>query len=121
MIAGIVLFALGLQETIRHVDEPLATVPAVALCGGLSLYFLTHVVERIRLVRFIRRTTTDRPGYIGPGRLAAGLAVLAVIPAAFEVPALASLALVTAVCCALIAWDVIHYREHRTEVRQARP
>ena len=121
MIAGIVLFALGLQETIRHVDEPLATVPAVALCGGLSLYFLTHVAERIRLVRFIRRTTTDRPGYIGPGRLAAGLAVLAVIPAALAVPALASLALVAAICCALIAWDVIHYREHRTEVRQARP
>jgi low temperature requirement protein LtrA len=121
MIAGIVLFALGLEETIRHVGEPLATVPAVALCGGLSLYFLTHVAQRIRLVRFIRRTTTDRPGYIGPGRLAAGVAALAVIPAALEVPALASLGLVAAVCCALIAWDVIHYREDRIEVRQARP
>ena len=38
MIAGIVLFALGLKKTIEHVDEPLATIPAVALCGGLSLY-----------------------------------------------------------------------------------
>jgi low temperature requirement protein LtrA len=121
MIAGIVLFALGLEETIRHVDEPLATIPAVALCGGLSLYFLTHVALRVRLVRFIRRTTADRPGYIGPGRLAAGVAMLVVIPAALEVPALASLSLVSAVCCALIAWDVIHYREDRIEVRQARP
>ena len=121
MIAGIVLFALGLEETIRHVGEPLATIPAVALCGGLSLYFLTHVAQRIRLVRFIRRTTTDRPGYIGPGRLAAGVAVLAVIPVALEVAALASLALVAAICCALIAWDLIHYREDRIEVRQARP
>lgn len=121
MIAGIVLFALGLKTTIEHVDEPLAAVPAVALCGGLALYFLTHVGLRLRLVRFIRRTTAERPGWIGPGRLATGIAMLALIPAALELPALASLALVTAVCCALIAWDVIHYREHRAEVRRARP
>jgi len=121
MIAGIVLFALGLKETIEQVDEPLATIPAVALCGGLSLYFLTHVALRVRLVHFIRRTTTERPGWIGPGRLVTGIAMLALIPAALALPALASLALVTGVCCALIAWDVIHYREHRIEVRQARP
>ena len=121
MIAGIVLFALGLKTTIEHVGEPLAAVPAVALCGGLALYFLTHVGLRLRLVRFIRRTTDERPGWIGPGRLATGIAMLALIPAALELPALASLALVTAVCCALIAWDVIHYREHRAEVRRARP
>jgi low temperature requirement protein LtrA len=121
MIAGIVLFALGLEETIRHVAEPLTTIPAVALCGGLSLYFLTHVALRLRLVHFVRHTTADRPGYVGPGRLAAGLAMLAVIPVALEVPALASLALVAAICWALIAWDVIRYREDRIEVRQARP
>ena len=121
MIAGIVLFALGLKTTIEHVDEPLAAVPAVALCGGLALYFLTHVALRVRLVHFIRRTTTERPGWIGPGRLATGIAMLALIPAALELPALASLALVAAVCCALIAWDVIHYREDRAEVRRARP
>ena len=121
MIAGIVLFALGLKTTIEHVDEPLDTVPAVALCGGLALYFLTHVGLRLRLVHFIRRTTTERPGWIGPGRLATGIAMLALIPAALELPALVSLALVTAVCCALIAWDVIHYREDRAEVRRARP
>jgi low temperature requirement protein LtrA len=121
MIAGIVLFALGLKTTIEHVDEPLDTVPAVALCGGLALYFLTHVALRVRLVHFIRRTTTERPGWIGPGRLATSIAMLALIPAALELPALASLALVAAVCCALIAWDVIHYREDRAEVRRARP
>ena len=121
MIAGIVLFALGLKTTIEHVDEPLDTVPAVALCGGPALYFLTHVALRVRLVHFIRRTTTERPGWIGPGRLATSIAMLALIPAALELPALASLALVAAVCCALIAWDVIHYREDRAEVRRARP
>jgi hypothetical protein len=94
MIAGIVLFALGLKGTIEQVDETLSTVPAVALCGGLSVCFLTHVALRVRLVYFIRRATTERPGWIGPGRLVTGIALLALIPAALELPALASLALV---------------------------
>jgi hypothetical protein len=29
--------------------------------------------------------------------------------------------IVTAICSALIAYDVIHYREDRTRVRAARP
>jgi low temperature requirement protein LtrA len=121
MIAGIVLFALGLKKTIEHVGEPLATVPAVALCGGLSLYYLTHVALRIRFVHSIRRESNERPGWIGPGRLATGIAMLVLIPAALHVPALTALALVTGVCCALIAWDVIHYHEERREVRRVRP
>jgi hypothetical protein len=76
---------------------------------------------RIRLVHLIRRTTAERPGWIGPGRLAAAIGMLALIPAALALPALAALGLVAALCWALIAWDVIHYREHRTEIRQARP
>jgi low temperature requirement protein LtrA len=121
MIAGIVLFALGLKVTIGQVDEPLATIPAVALCGGLSLYFLTHVALRVRLVHLIRRATTERPGWIGPGRLVAAIGMLALIPAALALPALAALALVAALCWALIAWDVLHYRQLRSEVRRARP
>jgi low temperature requirement protein LtrA len=121
MIAGIVLFALGLHETIEDVGEPLSAVSAVALFGGLSLYFLAHVVQRIRLVHFIRHATSERPGYIGPGRLAACLVMLTLIPAALELPALASLGVSAAVCCGLIAWDLIHYREERVDVRRARP
>ena len=121
MIAGIVLFALGLKETIGNVGEPLGAVAAVALCGGLSLHFSAHVVQRLRLVYFIRHTSSERPGYIGPGRLAAAVLTLALIPAALELPALVSLGLATAVCCGLIAWDLIHYRQDRVEVRRARP
>jgi len=47
--------------------------------------------------------------------------MLALIPAALAVPALAALGLVAALCWALIAWDVLHYREHRSEVRRVRP
>jgi len=121
MIAGIVLFSLGLRVTTQGAGTSLAAVPAAALCGGVSLYFFTHVVMRVRLVRFIRRTTSDRPGYIGPGRLAAAIGTLALIPAALALPALAALALVAALCWALIGWDLLHYREHRVVVREARP
>jgi low temperature requirement protein LtrA len=121
MIAGIVLFALGLRIATADVAEPLGTIPAVALCGGLSLYFFAHVALRVRVVRSIRRTTADRPGWIGPGRLAAAVGMLALIPAALTLPALTALALVTALCWALIVWDVLHYREHRVEIRRARP
>ena len=121
MIAGVVLFALGLKKTIEEVGEPLATVPAVALCGGVALYFLTHVVMRIRIVLTLRRTTATRPGWLSIGRPTATVATLALVPVAVEVSALTALALVTAVCCALIAWDVVHYREDRAQIRAARP
>jgi low temperature requirement protein LtrA len=120
MIAGIVLFALGVTVTTHAVDQPLAIVPAVALCGGLSLYYWTHVVMRMRQVRYIRRTSDERPPWIGPGRLVAAIGALALIPVALEVPALAALALVAALCWALIVWDVVHYRDHRVQVRRDR-
>jgi low temperature requirement protein LtrA len=121
MIAGIVLFALGLKKTIEQVGDPLATVPAVALCGGLSLYFFSHVALRVRAVHAVRRAPTERPGWIGPGRLLTAIGMLALLPAALELSALTALALVTGLCCSLIAYDVIHYREERTRVREARP
>jgi low temperature requirement protein LtrA len=127
MIAGIVLFALGLKKTVEHVGDPLATVPAVALCGGLALYYFSHVVLRIELVSVIRRTRgfdpitgEERPGLIGRGRPAAFVVLLALIPVVQEVSALTSLALVTAVCCAVIVYDVVHYREERARVRAVR-
>jgi len=107
--------------TFGDLDRPLEAVPTIALCGGLALYFLTHVVQRVRIAYLIRRTGTDAPGWIGPGRLAAGIAMLLLIPAAMRLSALASLALATLICWSLIAWDMIHYRGHRAEVRRDRP
>jgi low temperature requirement protein LtrA len=121
MIAGIVLFALGAEETTGQVRDPLDVIPAVALCGGLSVYFFAHVILRVRLVFSLRRETSERPAYIGPGRIVSAIAMLVLIPAALALPALASLALVAAVCWALIAWDVIHYHEDRIQIRRTRP
>jgi low temperature requirement protein LtrA len=109
LIAGVVLFALGLKKTIGHVGDPLETVPAVALCGGLGLYFLTHVGFRLRLARSL-----------GRGRPITALVLIALTPVAVEVPALTALALVAGVCAGLVVYDVFRYREERARVREAR-
>jgi low temperature requirement protein LtrA len=106
MVAGIVLFALGLETTLHHVDEALDTVPAVALCGGAALYLLAEIAFLFRTVgRIFRRRTV-------------GAAVLlTLIPAAAAIPALAALALVSAVCSLLVAYEAIGRREYRVKVR----
>lgn len=43
--------------------------------------------------------------------------LLALIPVAVSAPALAALALVSAVCALVVAYEAIRYREHRTRIR----
>jgi low temperature requirement protein LtrA len=106
MIAGIILLALGMKKTIAHVDEPLETVPAVALCGGVALYLLAHVAFRLRNV-----------GSLNKQRCVASVVLLALIPIATEVDALIAVLLVAAVSCGLIAYEAIRFREARDRVR----
>jgi low temperature requirement protein LtrA len=107
IVAGIILVALGIKKVLEHVDEPLKTVPTVALLGGIALYLLGHVAFRLRL----------RSG-LGRGRLAAAAVSLALIPVAVEVEyALGALAIVAVVSVALIAYEVIRFAEPRAAVR----
>jgi low temperature requirement protein LtrA len=106
MVAGIVLFALGLKTTVGHVGEPLDTVPGVALCGGAALYLLAHIA-------FLFRTT----GRVFRRRTVGAVVLCALIPVAVAIPALAALALVSAVCALVVAYEVIRYREDRVRVR----
>jgi low temperature requirement protein LtrA len=106
MLAGIVLFAFGLKTTIRHVGDQLDMVPAVALCGGAALYLLAHIA-------FLYRTT----GRVFRRRTSGAAVLLALIPAAVAIPALAALALVGTVCSLVAAYEAIRYREPRTKVR----
>jgi low temperature requirement protein LtrA len=106
MVAGIVLFALGLKTTLGHVGEALDTVPAVGLCGGAALYLLGHIA-------FLFRTT----GRVFRRRTVGAIALLALVPAAVAIPALAALALVSAVCSLVVAYEVFRYRADRIRVR----
>jgi low temperature requirement protein LtrA len=109
MVAGIVLVALGLKKTLADVGEPLATVPAFALLGGVALYLLGLVGLRYRNVRTINRQ-----------RLLLALALFALLPAAVEMPALAALSLVAVLLYAMIVYETISYGEARARVRQDR-
>jgi low temperature requirement protein LtrA len=107
MVAGIVLFAFGLETTLHHLDEGLDNVPAAALCGGAALYLLAEITFLVRTIgRIFRRRT------------AAAIVLLALIPAGTVIPALAALALVSAVCALLVAYEAIGRREYRVRVRR---
>ena len=108
MIVGIVLFAFAMKTIVGHVGEELDWVPAFALCGGGALYLLTFSGVRTRVER---RLALSR------GRFLAALLLLLVLPLATEIPALAALALVTLVWVALHAYELVWWREARTESR----
>jgi low temperature requirement protein LtrA len=109
LVAGIVLFALGVKTTLGHVADPLDVISAVGLCGGLALYFAGHVANRLRT-----------GGGWGHGRPAATIVLLALVPAATVVPALATLGLVAVVCVALIAYEALRYPYARSWIRSHR-
>jgi low temperature requirement protein LtrA len=106
IVAGVVLFALGLKTTVADVGEPLETVPAFALCGGAALYLAGHVA-------FLHRCT----GRIFRRRTIGAVVLLTLAPVAVLAPALAALALVSAVCVLVVAYEAIRYREQRLRVR----
>jgi len=106
MIAGVVLFALGVKKTLGDVEKELGAVAAVGLCGGAGLYLLGHIAFRWRNLHTLNRQ-----------RLVAALACLAFIPAATAVPALAALAVVAGLLVALVSYEAIHFAEARARVR----
>jgi low temperature requirement protein LtrA len=106
MIAGIVLMALGMKKTLGHVDEPLETVPAVALFGGLALYYAGHIGFRLRNVGTLNRQ-----------RLVALVVCLALIPLGTAVDAIVALALACLVSSSVIAYEAMRYAEARARIR----
>jgi low temperature requirement protein LtrA len=106
MIAGVVLIALGIKKTIGDVDEPLKTAPAVALFGGVALYYVGHIGIRWRMTHTLFR-----------GRLVALVVSLALIPVGTEVDALVAMALAAGVTSAVIAYEAARYAEARHRIR----
>ena len=60
MVAGIILFAVGVKKTLGDVGEPLKLIPAVALCGGVAMYLVAHVLFRLRNVRHVQPAPQHR-------------------------------------------------------------
>jgi low temperature requirement protein LtrA len=106
MVAGVVLIAFALHETLAHVTEPLHLVPAVALGGGGALYLLAHVAFKRRAV-----------GIWSIARLVVALVLLALIPVWHDVVALVALGGVVALLVLLIAYETVRFAEARDEER----
>ncbi len=82
------------------------TVPAVALCGGAALYLLGHIA-------FLFRTTP----YDSRRRTIGAAVLLALIPAAVAIPALATLAVVSVVSSLVVAYEAIRHRDFPGQLR----
>jgi low temperature requirement protein LtrA len=106
MVAGIVLVALGLKKTLGHVEDPLKTVPAFALLGGMAAYLLAHVSFRYRHIHTINTR-----------RAVLAVILVAFLPIATEIPALATVAAVTVAVWLLIVIETRRYGEAREQVR----
>jgi low temperature requirement protein LtrA len=106
IVAGIVLFALGLKKALGHPTDALEDVPAFALVGGPALYLLGLVAFRLRHIRSINWY-----------RLGLGLVLFALYPLAREASALVMIALLNVLLWAMIAYETRGYGEGRAQVR----
>jgi low temperature requirement protein LtrA len=108
MVAGIILFALGVKKALNAGPDDLSVIAAVALCGGVAAYLFA-------LSAFKRRNY----GSFNWPRLVAGTALIALVPVAATAPALVALSAVAAVTITLIAYETVRYSEARERIRGA--
>jgi low temperature requirement protein LtrA len=109
MVVGIVLTAFAMRRAVAHVGHDLDTVSALALCGGSALYLSSYVAMRWRAARTF-----------GRGRVVASIAFTVLFPVALAVPAIAALGLVTSTWVGLHAYEILWYREARSQARGLR-
>jgi low temperature requirement protein LtrA len=50
LVAGIIVFAVGVKLAVHDVGHELAAAARLALCGGVALYLVGHVAFRLRMV-----------------------------------------------------------------------
>jgi low temperature requirement protein LtrA len=106
MVAGIIFAALGIEQTLSHTGDPLGTIPAVALCGGVALYLLGHNAFRLR-----------EEGSVSVPRLVVAVVCLALIVVWVSVSSNLTLAVLVLVVCGLVASETATSGEFRRELR----
>jgi low temperature requirement protein LtrA len=96
IVAGIIVFAVGMKMTIHELGEPLTDAARLALCGGIALYLLGNVAFRLRMA-----------GAVGYSKLAGVVGLLAVFAAGGRLSALWIAALATLVLTTLCALETL--------------
>lgn len=96
IVAGIIVFAVGMKVTIHDLGEPLSDPARLALCGGIALYLLGNVAFRLRMV-----------GAVSYAKLAGAVAVLALFVVGGSLSALWVTGLATLVLATLCALETL--------------
>ncbi|HEY3019109.1 MAG TPA: low temperature requirement protein A [Solirubrobacteraceae bacterium] len=102
LVAGIIVFAVGVKIAVHGVDEPLDDAARLALCGGVAAYLAGHAAFRARMV-----------GSVGVGKLVAAGVVLVVFAAGGALPAWAVAGAVSAVLAVLCVTETTAERRGR--------
>src|SRR4029077_4876783 len=76
LVAGIIVFAVGVKLAVHDVGEDLGDAQSLALCGGVALYLVAHVAFRLRMV-----------GSVGWEKLVTAAALLALYAVGADMPA----------------------------------
>ena len=114
IVLSVIFIALGLKKVLEYVSDtehhaltdPLKGVPLLALFLGVAAYLLGHVGFRRRNI-----------GSWNPHRTVAAVVLVAAVPLAWKLPALASLGIVAAVLIALVVYESVRFAEARDHVR----
>ncbi|MUN63681.1 low temperature requirement protein A [Kocuria sediminis] len=118
IVISVIFLALGLKKVLEYVadteqhalSDALTGVPLIALYGGVAVHLLGHVGFRRRNV-----------GSWNPHRTATAAVLLLLIPVAWQLPALAALAVLAGVLAALVGYEVVRFRRPRAQVRHHPP
>ncbi len=84
IVAGIIIFAVGVRFLARAAGSSLATGPRLALCGGVALYLIGHLAFRWRLL-----------GRLGYEKLLCAAAIMVVFAVGGGLPGWALAGLIT--------------------------
>jgi low temperature requirement protein LtrA len=96
IVAGIIIFAVGMKVTIHELGEPLADAARLALCGGVATYLLGNVAFRLRMT-----------GAVAYAEATGAVALLAAFALGGGLSALWATAIVALVLAALCAVEML--------------
>lgn len=100
IVAGIVVFAVGVRLAVEAPADPLAAAARLALCAGVALYLLGHAAFRLRM--------THR---VNPAELATAAALLALFAVGGSAVAWLLVAIVAALLAALCVVEAAQARQ----------
>jgi low temperature requirement protein LtrA len=99
IVAGIIVFAVGVKVAVHDLGAPLDDSTRLALCGGVALYLAGHVAFRLRIA-----------GSVGVEKLVAAAALLVLYAVGAGLAAWALAGAVTVVLGAMCAYETVAAR-----------